>query len=59
MATADDDDLITGEALIRELANAADRVGQREAVGGVWDCHDRLSERGRYQDALLSRRERR
>jgi tetratricopeptide (TPR) repeat protein len=52
MAAPDDDDLAVGEALIRELSGAVDPVAQGDALDGVWDCHDRLIERDRHDDAL-------
>lgn len=52
MTSPDNDDLVTGEALIRELVDASDPVEQRRALRGVWDSGDRLIEAGRNEDAL-------
>jgi tetratricopeptide (TPR) repeat protein len=51
MATPNDDDRAAGEALIRELV-AASPGEEGEALDGVWDCHERLREQERYEDAL-------
>jgi tetratricopeptide (TPR) repeat protein len=52
MATAHNDDLAVGEALIRDFSDLMDPVEQHEALDGVWECHERLVERDRRHDAL-------
>jgi tetratricopeptide (TPR) repeat protein len=52
MAGHDDDDLATGEALIRELSTAVDPVARDHTLDELWDCHERLTEAERYEDAL-------
>jgi tetratricopeptide (TPR) repeat protein len=52
MAAKDDDDVATGQALIRELARVADPVEQGEVLSEVRDCHDRLLDEGRDEDIL-------
>lgn len=52
MAGHDDDDLATGEALIRELSTGVDPVARDHTLDELWDCHERLTEAERYEDAL-------
>jgi len=48
----DDDDLVAGEALLRQLAATSDPVAQGEALDELWDCRDRLSDSERHEDAM-------
>jgi tetratricopeptide (TPR) repeat protein len=52
MAIRDDDDLVHGEALIQELSDYHGPEERKHALESVWDCLDRLIDRGRENDAL-------